>query len=227
MGNYELILFDLDGTLLDTLEDLADSVNYVMKKYGYEKHTLEEVRSFVGDGIKKLLERSLPDGVQETILENAFLDFMSYYKENCKKKTKPYDGICELIKNLKKEGWKLAVVSNKNYAAVNELVPFYFPDLFDIAVGEREGINKKPAPDTVFYALDKLGVKAENAVYIGDSDVDVKTAENAGTEGIFVTWGFRTREELKAAGRKDMRIADTAEELYEEIKNMNTILIKY
>lgn len=215
MKKYDAVIFDLDGTLLDTLEDLKDSVNYVMRKYGFPEHTLEAIRKAVGNGIRNLMERSVPEGTKAEIFEAAFADFKVYYKENCKNKTKPYDGILPLVEKLGEEGYKLAVVSNKNHEAVKELMPFYFGNVFDVVVGAREDMKKKPAPDTTFYALEQLGVKAAQAIYVGDSQVDVETAKNAGLEGIFVTWGFRSREELEHAGAREF--ANDTEELYAKI----------
>lgn len=216
MKKYEAVVFDLDGTLLDTLEDLRDSVNFVMRKYGFPEHTLEEIRQAVGNGIKKLMERSVPEGTAEDVLEAAFADFKVHYAGNCKHKTKPYEGMAELLEKLKKDGYKLAVVSNKNHEAVREIIPYYFGDVFDTAVGAMEGMEKKPAPDTAFYALKQIGVPADKALYIGDSQVDVATAKNTGLAGIFVTWGFRSREVLVEAGAEEF--ADSAEELYERIR---------
>lgn len=216
MKKYEAVIFDLDGTLLDTLEDLRDSVNFVMRKYSFPEHTLEETRQAVGNGIKKLMERSVPEGTEEKVLEAAFADFKAHYEENCKQKTKPYAGIAELLEKLKKDGYKLAVVSNKNHEAVQEMIPYYFGSVFDAAVGAVEGMEKKPAPDTAFYALKQIGIPAEKALYIGDSQVDVATAKNAGLAGIFVTWGFRSKDVLIKAGAEEF--ADSAEELYERIR---------
>lgn len=223
MKKYEAVLFDLDGTLLDTLEDLRDAVNYVMRQYRFPEHSMEEIRRAVGNGIRKLMERSVPEGTKADILEAAFLDFKGYYKANCKNKTKPYAGMSELVEKLKEDGYKLAVVSNKNDEAVKEIIPYYFGELFDISVGAKEGMEKKPAPETTFYVLEQLGVAKEKALYIGDSQVDVKTAENAGMEGIFVTWGFRDREELEEAGAQEF--ADTAAQLFEMIQKKNADIV--
>ncbi|MBQ6888376.1 MAG: HAD-IIIA family hydrolase [Lachnospiraceae bacterium] len=216
MRKYEAVIFDLDGTLLDTLEDLKDAVNYVMRKHDFPEHSLESIRKAVGNGIRKLMERSVPKETTKEKFEVVFSDFCIYYKDNCKKKTKPYEGVAALVKKLREEGYKLAVVSNKNDEAVKEIIPYYFGEMFDVTVGAKEEIAKKPAPDMTLYALEQLGVAKENAVYIGDSQVDVKTAENVGMEGIFVTWGFRDREELKEAGAKEF--ADDAIQLYDKIR---------
>ena len=197
---YQLAIFDLDGTLLDTLEDLADSTNYIMRSFGYPERTIEEVRSFVGNGIRKLLERSAPNGTSAEEIDRMFEQFKVYYGAHCADKTKPYDGVMELLDALKKQGVKLAVVSNKADYAVKSLCEQYFCGLFDEAVGERIGIARKPAPDTVNEVLKNLQFDKSQAVYIGDSEVDVQTAKNAEMDCIAVDWGFRDREVLKNAG---------------------------
>lgn len=198
MKRYKAVIFDLDGTLLNTLEDLTDGVNHVMKQFNYPKHTIEEVRSFVGNGIKLLIERSLPGGKENPEFNKVFSAFKSYYTSHCRIKTKPYDGIMELISSLHAQGYKLAIVSNKNQAAVTELNNIYFSDYISTAIGEQEGVRKKPAPDTVFKALNELNLKTDDAVYVGDSDVDRETAKNSGMNCISVTWGFRDRELLES-----------------------------
>lgn len=197
---YRLMIFDLDGTLLNTLEDLADSVNYVLWKHGFPERTTEEVRSFVGDGIHKLIERSVPEGTAPFMVEECFKDFTPYYKVHCADKTKPYEGITELLQRLRASGVKTAVVSNKADYAAKELCTRYFPDMFDEVVGERVGIHRKPAPDSVNEVIRLLGATKEETVYVGDSDVDVQTAENAGIDGVFVAWGFKGEAFLKEAG---------------------------
>ena len=208
---YQLAIFDLDGTLLDTLEDLADSVNYIMNEFGYPERTLKEVRSFVGNGIRKLLERSAPTGTPAEEIDRMFEQFMEYYGAHCADKTKPYDGIMELLDALKEQGIKLAVVSNKADYAVKALCEQYFSGIFDEAVGERVGIARKPAPDTVNEVLKSLQIEKSQAVYIGDSEVDVQTAQNAEMDCIAVDWGFRDREVLIEAGAE--RIVSTPAEV--------------
>ena len=197
---YQLAIFDLDGTLLNTLEDLADSTNYIMRSFGYPERTLAEVRSFVGNGIRKLLERSAPNGTSAEEIDRMFEQFKEHYGAHCADKTKPYDGVMELLNELKKQGVKLAVVSNKADYAVKALCEQYFPGLFDEAVGERTGIARKPAPDTVNEVLKNLQMEKSQAVYIGDSEVDVQTARNAELDCIAVDWGFRDASVLKEAG---------------------------
>jgi len=197
---YQLAIFDLDGTLLDTLEDLADSVNYIMGKFGHPARSLTEVRSFVGNGIRKLIERSAPAETPAEEVDRMFEQFKEYYGAHCADKTKPYDGILKVLAGLQKQGAKLAVVSNKADFAVKSLCEQYFPGCFDEAVGERAGIARKPAPDTVNEVLKNLQMDKSQAVYIGDSEVDVQTAQNVGMDCIAVDWGFRDREVLQKAG---------------------------
>ena len=207
----QLAIFDLDGTLLDTLADLADSVNFALSVFGYPSRTYEEIRGFVGDGIRKLIERSVPEGTEQGAVDEVHRVFLKQYKEHCADKTKPYDGVSEVLECLRRQGIKTAVVSNKADAAVKELCNKYFPKLFDASVGEREGVARKPAPDSVNEILNLLSVNRLQAVYIGDSDVDIRTAENAGMACISVDWGFRDRECLKAS--KAMVIISNPREL--------------
>ena len=198
MKRYKAVIFDLDGTLLNTLEDLTDAVNHVMRQFNYPEHTIEEIRSFVGNGIKLLIERSLPDGKDNPEFDKIFSEFKLYYTSHCQIKTRPYDGIMELIAALKEQGYKLAIVSNKNQSAVTELNNIYFSDYISTAIGEKEGVRKKPAPDTVIKALSELCISSDDAVYVGDSDVDRETAENSNMDCISVTWGFRDRKLLES-----------------------------
>ena len=199
---YTIAIFDLDGTILNTLEDLADSTNYALKTCGYPERTMDEVRQFVGNGIRKLMERAVPEGTPVEEIDRVHETFTAHYKVHCADKTRPYDGIMELLQNLKKDGCKLAVVSNKADYGVQELCKQYFDGVFDFAVGEREGIRKKPAPDSVNEVLKTLGCSRDRAVYIGDSDVDIQTAANAQMDHIIVDWGFRDVPFLIAKGAK-------------------------
>lgn len=199
---YMIAIFDLDGTILNTLEDLADSTNYALKTCGYPERTMDEVRQFVGNGIRKLMERAVPEGTPVEEIDRVHETFTAHYKVHCADKTRPYDGIMELLQNLKKDGCKLAVVSNKADYGVQELCKQYFDGIFDFAVGEREGIRKKPAPDSVNEVLKTLGCSRDRAVYIGDSDVDIQTAANAQMDHIIVEWGFRDVPFLIAKGAK-------------------------
>lgn len=195
-------IFDLDGTLLDTLTDLAASVNYALRTHHMPEHSLDDVRRFVGNGVRLLMIRAVPDGEQNPQFEAAFQTFREHYMAHSLDTTHPYDGIPELLAELKARGKRLAVVSNKFYAATQELCRHFFPDTIEVAIGEHEaeGIKKKPAPDTVIEALRQLGVTKENAVYVGDSDVDIATARNSGLPCISVLWGFRDRDFLTEKG---------------------------
>ena len=208
---YELVIFDLDGTILDTLEDLTDSINYALAKHGYPTRTIEEVRSFVGNGLLMLARRALAPETDETVIQTVLAEQKAYYKEHCSDKTKPYEGIMELLGDLKEAGCKLAVVSNKADYAVQILCEQYFPGIFHMAVGEKENVRKKPAPDSVNAVLKELQVEKTNAVYVGDSEVDIETAQNVEMEAVLVSWGFRDAEFLKERGAKTL--VNTANEL--------------
>ena len=204
-------VFDMDGTILNTLDDLMDSTNFALKNNGLKERSLEEIRFFVGNGIQKLIERAVPQGTSKEVFEKVFADFKSHYKIHCADKTSYYDGIPSVIQTLRKMGVKTAVVSNKADFAVQELVEVYFKGLFDVALGEKTGVSKKPSPDMVNAALLVLGVKKEAAFYIGDSDVDFETAKNSSLDFIGVSWGFRGRKFLENLGAKN--IIDSPEEL--------------
>ena len=196
---YRTYIFDLDGTLLDTLQDLANSVNYALRQHGMPTHSVDAVRSFVGNGVRLLMERAVPDGARNPQFEDTFATFRQHYMQHSLDTTRPYVDIPELIHELKTRGCHLAVVSNKMMAATQELVRHFFPEI-EVAIGEHEaaGIHKKPAPDTVYEALRQLGTTpfGEGAVYVGDSDVDIETARNSGLPCISVLWGFRSRDFL-------------------------------
>jgi phosphoglycolate phosphatase len=198
--SYNVYIFDLDGTLLDTLKDLAASVNYALRTTGMPERTLEEVRWFVGNGVKKLMERAVPDGVGNPRFEETYQVFRDHYLQHGLDTTVPYPGIMALLTTLKENNRKIAVVSNKFYKATEELCQHFFGRLVDVAIGEREGIRKKPAPDTVEEALRQLGADRNEAVYVGDSDVDIQTATNSHLPCISVLWGFRDKDFLLAHG---------------------------
>ena len=212
---YNTVIFDLDGTILNTLEDLADSVNYALGSFGYPLRSIDEVREFVGNGIKKLIERAVPCGTDEQHTDKVLDVFKQHYGQNSDIKTKAYDGICEMISNLKKAGIKTAVVTNKAHFAAVPLCKKYFDGLIDVTIGEREGVRKKPYPDSVFEALEQLGASKQNTIYVGDSDVDINTAKNAGVDCVCVDWGFRSREFLIKSGATS--IVSDAQSLYEFI----------
>ena len=201
---YTSVLFDLDGTLLDTLGDLAASTNYALAANGMPTRTVEEVRLFVGNGVKKLMERAVPDGQANPRFEETYRCFREHYMEHNLDTTAPYPHVLEMLATLKARGKQLAVVSNKFCAATQELCAHFFGAYIDVAIGERETIRKKPAPDTVLEALRQLGATREGAVYIGDSDVDIETARNCGIPCVSVLWGFRDRDFLLRHGAETL-----------------------
>ena len=196
MKKYDTVIFDLDGTLLNTLEDLADAVNFVMRDNQYPERTIEEVRHFVGNGIRRLMEQAVPERVIGEEFERVFEEFKKYYTEHCQNKTCAYEGIMPLLNCLYEKGYAMAIVSNKNHAAVCELNDIYFKEYITVAIGQKDGIRKKPAPDTVIQALKELGKDKEKTIYVGDSEVDFATAKNSEMDCVLVTWGFRKVEEL-------------------------------
>ena len=218
MREIKAVVFDLDGTLLDTLEDLTDSVNAALCQYGYPQKTIEQIRTYVGNGIRNLIIRCIDGGETNPDFEKVFHEFRKHYKRNCQNKTKPYDGVYKLIQKLKADGIKLAIVSNKADFAVKELNEFYFKEFQIIAIGEREGIARKPAPDTVNEALRELGVEPDYAVYVGDSEVDIQTAANAKMLCISVLWGFRKKTFLMEHHAE--YFAETPEEVYQILKTI-------
>ena len=197
---YKLVIFDMDGSILDTLEDLADATNYALHQNGFSERTIDEIRRFVGNGIIKLIERACPENTPDEVRENVRRSFVSYYGEHCADHTKPYEGIPELLQKLRVAGIKCAVDSNKPDFAVKELCSRYFNGLFDFALGSREGCKNKPDAGAVNEIISLLGIDKTEAVFIGDSDVDVQTALNAGIQCIGVEWGFRGREFLLEHG---------------------------
>ncbi len=211
----KMVIFDPDGTLLNTLEDLCDSVNYALKTNGLPERSIEEVRNFVGNGIRLLIERSVPANTTKDITDKTFECFKAYYGLHCNDKTKTYPGIINMLKKVKANGYKTAVLSNKAQYAVTKLCNIYFDNVIDIAIGAKENIPKKPAPDALFMCAKEQNIDLKNIIYVGDSDVDVATAKNAGVTGIAVTWGFRSRETLKKCG---------AEILVENTKELSDVL---
>lgn len=207
---YSAVIFDMDGTILDTIDDLADSLNHALAASGFPARTVGETRAFVGNGYKKLIERALP-GAGDDERAKVLADFSEYYAGHCALKTKPYDGVEAAIKTLRAAGVKTAVVSNKGDEAAQILAKRYFPGLFDCVVGVREGIRKKPAPDAALFAAARMGVPIERCVYVGDSEVDMESARAAGVSCVSVSWGFKGRAFLEARGAR--QIIDSAEEL--------------
>lgn len=200
MKQYSNYIFDLDGTLLNTLDDLCASCNYALKTMGFAQRTTDEVRRFVGNGVAKLMERAVPDGTSAGQTAEALAVFRKYYLDHGLDTTRPYDGIPELLTALRQRGNRVAVVSNKFNDATRQLCAHFFPDTVEVAIGETAAIRKKPAPDTVMEAMRQLGVDAAGTVYVGDSDVDVMTARNSGLPCISVLWGFRDRAFLEDCG---------------------------
>lgn len=194
--NFDTYIFDLDGTLLNTLRDLAASVNAALRMHNMPERTIEEVRLFVGNGVKKLMERAIPQGLENPDFEQTYADFRTHYMQHNLDTTAPYPGVMEMLENLRRRNKRIAVVSNKFYAATQSLCRHFFGDLVEVAIGEREDIRKKPAPDTVNEALKQLGADRKKAVYIGDSDVDIQTALNSDMPCISVLWGFRDKDFL-------------------------------
>lgn len=192
---FRTVLFDLDGTLLNTLGDLTDSVNHVLQAYGYPLRREEEIRRFLGNGSRNLIARSLPEGVDPQTAEKVHADYLAWYGPHSQIRTGPYEGIPELLDRLQEQGIQMAVISNKGDGQVKPLTEKYFPQI-GLALGERVGIPKKPNPESVFEALRQLGADPSTAIYVGDSEVDVETAKNAGIPSVAVGWGFRDRDEL-------------------------------
>jgi phosphoglycolate phosphatase len=220
LNTINTILFDLDGTLLDTLEDLADSMNYALKFLRYPELSIDQVRRFVGNGVGRLVELSLPDGKSNPDYETCLNLFRDHYNKNMKNKTKPYEGITELLEKMYGQ-YRMAIVSNKFDKAVKDLAKTYFHPFITVAIGESEAIKKKPAPDMVQKALEELGAKKEEAVYVGDSEVDVKTSSNAGLRFIGVSWGFREPQILRDLGA--VTVIDKPEELLRLIEKFENI----
>ena len=209
--SYKAVLVDMDGTLLDTLEDLCDSTNHALAQMGYPLRGIEEIRRFIGNGAEKQIRRAVPEGTSEGKIMETLAAFRAYYQDHCQIKTKVYDGLLDVLSELKEKGVKMAVVSNKPDAAVKKLSREYFGDRLDYAIGPSDGVRCKPYPDMAEEALKALGVEKKDAVFVGDSEVDVQTGLNAGLDVIAVSWGFRSREVVIEAGAS--KIADNASEL--------------
>ena len=206
---YSAVLFDLDGTLLDTLGDLHLGVNLELEKHGYPARSMEEIRAAVGNGARQLMRLSLPEGTADAVVEEMLEEYLDWYAVNFCVKAAPYAGVAAVVKALIAKGVKVGIVSNKPDATTKKLGEMFFAGL--PAFGQRDDIPKKPAPEMVWKALEALGADAASAVYVGDSEVDVQTARNAGLPLVAVSWGFRTVEQLLEAGAET--IVHTAEEL--------------
>ena len=211
MPKYKAVIFDMDGTVLNTLEDIADCVNAVLTRFSLPEKSLEEVRQAVGNGVRHLMRCVIPGGESHPRYQEILAYYVPYYQAHCQNKTRAYDGIETAMKQLKAAGYRMAIVSNKGDGAVKELNRLYFAQLVDEAIGEREGIRRKPAPDSVLEAVRLLGCSVDEAVYVGDSEVDLDTAANAQMPVIGVSWGFRGHAFLEQL-HPDYLI-DTPEEL--------------
>lgn len=208
---YDAVLFDLDGTVLDTVEDIASSLNRALENHGFARISTAQAESFLGNGTRRLVELALPESCPESVKEDVIEEYRGLYDRFCHEKTRPYRGMVELIKALKAAGVKTAIVSNKPDSMVQTLATVYYPGVPDVVLGERDGLARKPAPDMVQFALKAIGAEAGRSIYVGDTEVDILTARNAGLGCISVPWGFRSREQLEKAGADP--IADTVEEL--------------
>lgn len=202
--SYEAVLFDLDGTLLDTLDDLTSALNHTLSEDGFGTRSREEVRSYLGNGFARLVTCALPQGASTPGFDSLLAGFASYYNAHCQEKTAPYPGILDMLSSLKDAGVKMAVVSNKGEVAVRELVKYHFDGIVEPfhAFGQRDGIRRKPEPDMVIHAMDVLGTGPEGTLYVGDSDVDYLTAKNAGIDCALVSWGFKGRTFLEGLGAR-------------------------
>lgn len=210
------LIFDLDGTVLNTLQDLRNSVNFALKSNGYPEKSLEEVKKSVGNGLKMLIRRVLPPDAEEETVDAVLAAMKAHYRQHCHDETKPYPGIPALLKRLHTEGYRIALVSNKADAMTKELHRVFFADSIDVAIGETEQIRRKPAPDMVLEAIRQLGTEQSDAICIGDSEVDIATARNAGLPCLCVAWGFRSEQQLRAAGAET--VFQTTNDLYKAIK---------
>lgn len=197
---YSTVIFDLDGTLLDTIADLAGSANYALERMGYPTYSVDQVKSFVGNGVRRLMALCVPDGEANPKFEECFAIFNEHYDIHCRDNTRPYDGIMELLGELSRKEYKLAIVSNKPDAPVKALNDQWFGNYISVAIGEKPTVRKKPAPDTVLRAMEELASEKFETVYVGDSEVDLMTAKNAGVDCISVSWGFRSTESLLENG---------------------------
>ena len=194
---YDLVILDLDGTILDTLDDLAAACNFALEKSGYAPRTREEVRRFVGNGVARLMRRALPEGASDAVCDAVLADFRTYYAAHLNDRTAPYPGVHALLETLREAGIHVAVNSNKPDDAVKRLCREHFGDLIECALGERAGVPRKPAPDAAFELMRRFGAEDTRTLYVGDGDADLRTAANAGVDCAWVSWGFRRREELE------------------------------
>lgn len=224
---YKYVLFDMDGTVLDTLGDLTDSINAALRKFGFPEKSISQCAANLGNGAKVLVKKSAPEGTPQETLDELLAYYKPYYEQHCQIKTAPYPGIMELMSALREEGVKTAIISNKPDEAVQELADQWFKGIVDCAVGEKSGISRKPAPDMVLDCVNKMGASLDECVYVGDTEVDIMTACNAGMDVLMVSWGFRNKDEIREAycaalpewkaKNGNLRIADSCEELHNMI----------
>lgn len=219
MRDIKFIIFDMDGTLLDSLTDLQNTLNYCFRKVGFPERSYQEVRSFVGNGLRTLIERAVPKDTTERKIDEILEDFKPHYMAHCTDFTAPYEGITDMLAKLKEAGYKMAIVSNKADEALKHLSNQFFGDYIDVAIGERAGMNKKPAPDLVYLAMEELDATKENTVYVGDSEVDYQTAVNSGLRCISVLWGFRDKDLLENYGADCF--ASAPEDVVEILEDMS------
>ena len=205
------ILFDMDGTIMYTLDDLTESVNYSLEKLGYKKRSVDEVKSFVGDGIKKLMERALPENKEK--LDEAYEIMLDYYHLHAMDKSRPYEGVLYVLNELKKKNLKIGIVTNKNQRAAEGIVEKYFSGIIDTVVGAKKFRKLKPDPEPMLIALKKLGVEREDVIFVGDSEVDIKTAKNSGVSFLGAAWGYKEESFLRENGAD--RIIENISEIFE------------
>lgn len=221
MRKIDTLIFDLDGTLLNTLEDLKDSVNFALGQEGLKERSLAEIRRFVGNGVENLIRRSVGETSDEDQIMRVLETFKSHYDQNCQNKTDLYPGIKDLLMTLKTEGYKIGIVTNKHQEAVEPLYESFFKDWVEVAIGQQAAYRKKPEPDAVFLALQALESDSDRAIYIGDSEVDYETAKRAQMPSVLVTWGFRDKEILQALGGDF--IADQANQILDYVNSVNVL----
>ncbi len=215
------VIFDMDGTLLNTLDDIADSTNAVLEKHGYPTWPVSDIRHFVGSGAEVLMSRALPNGMDEPGFKDLLSEYKAYYEEHCNIKTGPYTHMMDLLRELKADGYKMAIVSNKPMGAVQELTRAYFGDYFNVAIGVTEALRRKPYPDQCLKAMEELGSTMEESIYVGDSEIDHQTAVNTGLKCISCLWGFRTRQELIDAGAGNNIFVEDPLDILKVLKDLN------
>ncbi len=218
---YNTVIFDMDGTLLNTLEDLRDSLNYILEKYALPTRTIDEVRHMVGNGSSYLIEKAVDGGKDHPDFNRILSDYQDYYEKHCNIRTGPYKHIPELLKKLKDQGYKLAIVSNKPMGAVRELTKVYFGEYVEVSIGVTQDLRRKPYPDECIAAMKELGSSKDETVYVGDSEVDHKTAKNSGLRCISCLWGFRTKDELIDAGAGENIFVEDPIEVIDVLSALN------